>query len=220
MASLEELRIDFYIDPYSLYVVNICLKIVQQLEFLLRITRYASYKLLVGLIGFFLLSHWTFHAFWLFVDWQRNYPAIDAKEQMLKEIRSNNIHLSFLNNVRLSCGIDDKRQWSTYVSFMKFLEEDLKNVYINHKVIDDFVKHAYTLNIIINSFPLLFNLSWRINILTLIATILNKFIMEQSNESSLLFMLFINFILASTLLSIHWCNIIFLLSTYMGQRFP
>jgi hypothetical protein len=107
----------------------------------------------------------------------------------------------FLNDKCLVCSTNDTN--GRYDVLFRFIANEFTHTKIKHEKIDLLNNDCSYISVFITALPLILNLSWWINCITILMAVINKLLTEELTANSLKIMVFTHMSLAGILLFIH-----------------
>jgi len=202
---------NIYLDRSFLNSLGLYLHLVNMVNQIEQFTRSASYKFYMIFICLIVLGILTLQMQDSFVVMKISLEKTRKNEFILKQVLKNKTNKQFINDRRIF--IEEMEQYMNdhYGLLIQFMDEQLMNVKLENKFVDNYIYDINKLNIFITTLPLILNLSWWTNSVVVSATFLNAYVGNGTNLAALRNMGYISFILALILIVIHGYNSLMLI---------
>jgi len=144
----------------------------------------------------------------------------NEKQMILKMIIQNKTYEDFFNDQRLFIKLNEsdlKYQDHNYGSFIKFIKNEIIHLKLKTEKSDELSKNITDISTLITSFPLVLNLAWWTNSITLICAIILKFIPDDASVFSVNTTAFIHLSLGAVFLAIHSLTLLFEIAAFMSK---
>jgi hypothetical protein len=145
--------------------------------------------------------------------------TFNEKVEVLKKIIQNETYTHFFDDQRLCMEFNEAYINYHYGIFINFIKNEIVHLKLENKEADQLLKDSAGLGILITSFPLVLNLAWWTNSITLTCAILTKVLVNDSSLSSLNTLLSINIGLGVALLVIHLFNFLLMIGAQHKKNF-
>ncbi len=144
----------------------------------------------------------------------------NENEMILKMIIQNKTYEDFFNDQRLFIKLNesDLKYLDHHCgNFIIFINKEIINLKLKTEKSDELSKTITEISTLITSFPLVLNLAWWTNSITLICAIILKFIPDDASIFSVNTTTFIHLSLGAILLAIHSLTLLFEIAAFMNK---
>ena len=202
-----------YVDELFLNLISLYVRMQKMVNSIQRKTKYASYQLLSLLFCttiFFYLGNEILTCYFNLLN---SYPNL----MMMKINQTHIIDLFFQDRVFFKED-NNKYLMHHYGYFIEFMKTEIMHLHLSNYHIEDLIERLGDLSIFMTSLPLVLNLSWWTNIITLTSAISTKISVKNKSLASLTILMYINVISVFILLVIHAIKNTHALGAYVKKK--
>ena len=198
---------EIYFDAVSLWFVNAYIKIVAFVNYVQKFTKYAVYRIAMGLACGLAVVACCYSMGGLYADVRNSLGTIRNKEVLLNRIVQLQLEKIFLNDQQLFSGPSRQYLEERYGLLVAFLDKELAHLQVHHKQSDEFLANCTWFGLLITALPLLLNLSWWTTCVTIATSLVSAWFASTTLPSRYFIMTITNCSCGIALVAIHFGNL-------------